>query len=552
MLYLLAVLALLPTVVSEDGNPPLIVIPGLTSSAITYKLTDSKPPGWAFWCNRTTEDFTYLWPFPSDLQLTDFPCWLSTAQSVFDSEAQTIRPLRDGVETDIVDFGSFDGIPGFDQLESLFENFGWKNGETLFAAPFDWRLPSISQEDRLFSSLKALVEKVYKDNGNRKVVLWAFSFGPQFTLSFLHRQTQEWKDKYIFWFIATSPVWSGAPAALISYTSGDLNIGPPAPPAPPECDAFDVYAATCYTGASPADEFKVADLGECCEKIALDKSVLFNYFEANTTCQPVATYDSTYSCPDGILGYPSKADASNSNSVSDAFHLSMTAKKAAADLLKSALLGGMTEKERAEKAAENVGDVGLTPAIIREIARACPAFMWTFPRMGTDPKITYTKDDVLFYTPSKNYTAFDIRQLIKDLGGDAAELDMHELLSNEPDLGSFASPGVDTFVTYGYGINTTLSQHFDGDFKANSAPNVVSFDVEDGDYLVSLRASLRGHQWAHEQAELKKNLYYKGYEGQVHASCFPDPSSSNECATDVLNLILRGIAPHIPATNPTP
>ena len=35
------------------------------------------------------------------------------------------------------------------------------------------------------------------------------SFGPQFALGFLHRMTQAWKDQYISWFIAASPVFSG-------------------------------------------------------------------------------------------------------------------------------------------------------------------------------------------------------------------------------------------------------------------------------------------------------------------------------------------------------
>lgn len=32
--------------------------------------------------------------------------------------------------------------------------------------------------------------------------------------------TQDWKDQYIEWFVATSPVWSGAPAALAAYATG--------------------------------------------------------------------------------------------------------------------------------------------------------------------------------------------------------------------------------------------------------------------------------------------------------------------------------------------
>jgi len=41
---------------------PLVLIPGLTSSAINYKLTSSTPPAWAFWCERTTDGWVPLWP----------------------------------------------------------------------------------------------------------------------------------------------------------------------------------------------------------------------------------------------------------------------------------------------------------------------------------------------------------------------------------------------------------------------------------------------------------------------------------------------------------
>ncbi|EGD80384.1 hypothetical protein PTSG_10636 [Salpingoeca rosetta] len=70
------------------------------------------------------------------------------------------------------------------------------------------------------------VEHAYETNGQRKVTLLAVSYGPQFALSFLHRQSQAWKDKYIHWFIAESPVWSGAPATVLAVTSGYDTTSP--------------------------------------------------------------------------------------------------------------------------------------------------------------------------------------------------------------------------------------------------------------------------------------------------------------------------------------
>ena len=52
------------------------------------------------------------------------------------------------------------------------------------------------------------------------MALQAFSGGPQWTLAFLHRMEQSWKDAFVSWFVATSPVWAGLPEALSGYISG--------------------------------------------------------------------------------------------------------------------------------------------------------------------------------------------------------------------------------------------------------------------------------------------------------------------------------------------
>jgi hypothetical protein len=36
--------------------------------------------------------------------------------------------------------------------------------------------------------------------------------------------SQRWKDQYIGWFVADSPVWSGAVLALATITGGGLNF----------------------------------------------------------------------------------------------------------------------------------------------------------------------------------------------------------------------------------------------------------------------------------------------------------------------------------------
>jgi hypothetical protein len=167
-----------------NGNataPPLIVVPGLTSSSISYQLDNSAPPAWAFWCNKTTSgEWEALWPV--DTATTSDPkafvCWAANIEVVFDSTTNTFGPLRSNEQTELVDFGSFSGVGGLDILLPWLTMTGWTPGKTLFAAPFDWRVPSGGQSE-FFTKLKALVEQTSAANGGSKVILWAYSFGPQ-------------------------------------------------------------------------------------------------------------------------------------------------------------------------------------------------------------------------------------------------------------------------------------------------------------------------------------------------------------------------------------
>ena len=196
--------------------PPLVVVPGLTSANLNYRLTKSAPPAWAFWCEHNTDGWEPLWPIADSGILTSptkFLCWSADIAVAFDSTTRTFGPARKGCETELVDFGSFDGIGGLGFIAGLAEMVGWQSGKSLFAAPFDWRVPSVGQ-DEFYAKLKALIEQTSAANGNAKVVLWAFSFGPQYTLSFLHRMTEPWKDQYIAWFVGSSPVWGRAAATL--------------------------------------------------------------------------------------------------------------------------------------------------------------------------------------------------------------------------------------------------------------------------------------------------------------------------------------------------
>eukprot|EP00040_Diaphanoeca_grandis_P027588 m.157268 g.157268 ORF g.157268 m.157268 type:complete len:799 (+) comp31047_c0_seq1:151-2547(+) len=486
---------------------PLVVIPGLTSSAIYVKFENSKPPAYAFFCNKTSDGWQPIWPIPQDLTShpAQFVCWSVNSQFTFDNATQTIKPLRAGGQSKVIDFGGFEGIPGFGNEGPVYEIAGWELGKTLFAAPFDWRLPSIAQQS-FFSDLKLLVERASATNNGQKVTLWAYSYGPQYTLSFLHRMTQQWKDQYIHWFVGSSPVFGGSPDSLIAYAGG-IVLGPPPPNIPKQCKAFVIYAGTCYTGAVTESNTTAA---ECCEKATTASSEqLFNYFPDNTTCQIPEAYVATYTCS-GFLGYIQP------NTTGDV--------------------------ETARVKPSSPLAINPTLMLTRSLARASPSMMWTFPKTGTNESTTWTRNDVILHTPTKNYTAFDIDQVLRDLGIGIEEQDLHHTLSTEPDLALFEPPGVNTVITYGYGIPTVSAVHYADDFSKHANPGLpTKTEYADGDGIVELRSSVRGEEWRGDLGTSK--LIYNGYANQTHAACFGLPTStgnaSTQCYRDVLNIIAR-------------
>ena len=74
-----------------------------------------------------------------------------------------------------------------------------------------------------YRRLKELIERMYEENGNKKVTIVAHSMGGPVSLYFLTSIadiTQKWKDKYISSYITLSGAWSGGNKALEAEISG--------------------------------------------------------------------------------------------------------------------------------------------------------------------------------------------------------------------------------------------------------------------------------------------------------------------------------------------
>jgi len=189
--------------------------------------------------------------------------------------------------------------------------------------------------------------------------------------------------------------------------------------------------------------------------------------------------------------------------------------------------------------------VPLTPALTKVIARASPSLMWAFPRAGT-ANTTYTIEEPVLITKTKNYTAFDVEELLDDLGMGSVDVAQHQFLQGEPDLAKFAAPGVDTVVTYGTDTPTTSAAIYAKDFFSKAETNDPTGTLkEDGDGLVPTRGSLRGHEWAAAQVALGRELKHWPYPLQPHAACFGGggtdaaAKAGTECYTSVLSLLVH-------------
>lgn len=204
---------------NEEADP-LVVTSGLTAS--TLMATWTGVPG----CLRNAKTPVQIWPWTESAGLLDIWCYIQVLQVEFDENTSTFHD-RKGVHVSVVDFGGFDGLTFGDYMGYLDYN-GYREGKNMYGAPFDWRLTSQGMGP-FYKNLTKLIEHAYSSSGGKKVTLLAPSYGPQCILGFLQQQTQAWKDTYISWFVAASPVWSGSPDAYYAIASG-IQLDPSWPP----------------------------------------------------------------------------------------------------------------------------------------------------------------------------------------------------------------------------------------------------------------------------------------------------------------------------------
>ncbi|QDZ22171.1 lecithin:cholesterol acyltransferase [Chloropicon primus] len=215
----------------EGGPTPVILVPGIAGSQLEVRLNSSyEAPRW--YCRKGgTGGWTHVW-----FNLEDYV----TAECV----AKELHVNVDVVEGDRLRYSNAVGVevrpveglagikcldPHFCELTAYFEPLieflesqgGYVLGETLFGAPYDFRmagdgLTQLGYEEKLTRLIEEIVQKQ-----QRRVTLVAHSMGGMVVTYFLAGKTKTWCDSHVETVVTVSSPYGGSFLALQGSVSGD-------------------------------------------------------------------------------------------------------------------------------------------------------------------------------------------------------------------------------------------------------------------------------------------------------------------------------------------
>ncbi|XP_055810894.1 lecithin-cholesterol acyltransferase-like 1 isoform X2 [Solanum dulcamara] len=111
-------------------------------------------------------------------------------------------------------------------LVKALEELGYRDGENLFGAPYDFRYGLAAEGhpsrvgSKFLKDLKGLIENASNSNGGKPVILVSHSLGGLYVHQLLVRNLKSWSQKYIKHFIALSTPWGGTVVQMLTFASG--------------------------------------------------------------------------------------------------------------------------------------------------------------------------------------------------------------------------------------------------------------------------------------------------------------------------------------------
>ncbi|CAO2204670.1 unnamed protein product [Urochloa humidicola] len=215
---------------------PIVLVPGVSCSELEARLTDAYVPSTPRCGAMKGRGWFGLWANVSDLPAHHYvECFMEQMSLVYDPAAGDYRNLP-GVETRVRNFGSTRGFQRnperkdwcLEVLRHELERIGYRDGDTLFGAPYDLRHapPAPGQKSEVFSGyfkqLTRLIEDASRNNHGRKVILFGHSFGGTVALEFLRSTPMAWRDEHIKHLVlaAALPPAGGFMEAVEFFVSG--------------------------------------------------------------------------------------------------------------------------------------------------------------------------------------------------------------------------------------------------------------------------------------------------------------------------------------------
>ena len=190
----------------ESGLTPIVLFPAFHFTklrvSVRHQRVDASCPR-----NGTFEDW-----FPRDQPSATFSQVCQDELLTLRFDARSHQPLRRrfheqrGVKVSIIDYGKTSSAPFYEPMYEALEAAGYTRDRDIRVAGYDARLtPDMGD---FLKRTKKLIERTFRDNGNRPVHLTGHSNGPIYAEYLLTHTSAAWKHKYIHGF---SPIAGNLP-----------------------------------------------------------------------------------------------------------------------------------------------------------------------------------------------------------------------------------------------------------------------------------------------------------------------------------------------------
>uniref|UniRef100_A0ACD5XXF2 Uncharacterized protein n=1 Tax=Avena sativa TaxID=4498 RepID=A0ACD5XXF2_AVESA len=216
---------------------PIVLVPGYASNELDARLTELYRPSSPLCGERKGQGWFRLFLNQSALHdPAGVRCFGEQMSAVYDAASDDYYNVP-GVETRVPSFGSTKPFrypdpddKSFSYMEKLVERLekvGYRDGETMFGAPYDFRyaVAPAGRPSRVgsafFRALKSLVERASRRNGGRRVTIFTHSYGGTLAHQFLVRRPLPWRRRFVRRFVPVAAPWGGLVLGMQVLLSGN-------------------------------------------------------------------------------------------------------------------------------------------------------------------------------------------------------------------------------------------------------------------------------------------------------------------------------------------